>query len=263
MNDELILQEGFESEITVEQGSIKFDSSRLKQEAKQIADYLSNIEVTDSTVKENKKLVAKLSKATKILEDERIRIKNQMLEPYAYFEKEVKEIVGIVKGADDLVRSQIRDLEELERDRKRDELMTIWNMRVEHYTFRDIVKFDQFIRPQHLNKTTPISKTELEMVEYMESIDKDLKALRFLEDSEDILEVYLEHFDLSRAIQTVQRRKETKERVAEFQKRMTPAQKDVVEDSFLFKIVGKKDRKLVEMLLKENDIEFEVIEELE
>lgn len=260
MKNELMLDGDFTSEIQVEQGSIKFDSTRLKAEAEQIASYVSSIEVTDDTVKESKKLVAKLSKAVKSLEDERIRIKNQILEPYTYFERDVKEIVGIVKEADEIVRVQIRELDEQERDRKHEQLLSIWNKRIEHYSFRDTLSASDFIKPQHLNKTTSISKTEQEIVEYLERIQSDLKTVQLLDNNEDVLEVYLDTLDVSRAIQIVQERKQKQERATELQTQLKPVPEKVKDDTFVFRITGKKDRKLVEILLRENEIEFEVIE---
>lgn len=41
-----------------------------------------------------------------------------MLEPYNEFEKQVKEIVSIVKTADEMVRQQVTQMEEEEREDK-------------------------------------------------------------------------------------------------------------------------------------------------
>ncbi|MGK9347623.1 DUF1351 domain-containing protein, partial [Melissococcus plutonius] len=97
MND-LIIQEFDENALVVDIGTIQFSAfDQIKQSATKLANHIEKVEVTEDNVKESKKLVATVSKQVKKLNDKRIKVKRQMLEPYNDFEKQVKEITDIVK----------------------------------------------------------------------------------------------------------------------------------------------------------------------
>ncbi|EGQ1206894.1 DUF1351 domain-containing protein, partial [Listeria monocytogenes] len=104
----------------VTQGSILFPAyKKIKSDSLLLAQQIENIEVTEENVKQSKKLLAAVNKEVKNLESERILIKKEMLEPYNEFEKQVKEIVSIVKTADEMVRQQVTQMEEEEREDKK------------------------------------------------------------------------------------------------------------------------------------------------
>ena len=65
---------------------------RVKQQALQLAENLQSVEVNEDNLKQSKKLLAAVNRRKKELDDERIRIKKVMLEPYQEFEEQVKEI---------------------------------------------------------------------------------------------------------------------------------------------------------------------------
>ena len=74
-------------------GEIVFDGYEdLLNQANQIADYLKTIEVTPDNIKENKKMLAKVNKSIKELNDRRISIKKEINKPYDDFALKIKEI---------------------------------------------------------------------------------------------------------------------------------------------------------------------------
>lgn len=239
-------------ETNVIQGSISFPMyEELKNQALQVAEYVSSIEVTEDTVKQSKKLLATVNKSVKSLEDRRIAIKKELLIPYNEFEAQVKEIVGIVKEADTLVRTQVKELEEKEREEKQDKIEEIWNKRVQAYDF-DFINIDKFLVPSHLNKTTSLSKVEDEMVTWLEKVNSDLKVIESLPDRKEILQEYIENIDLTVSMLLVNERKEKEKKVNEIYE-----ENEDISQVYYFKIFNEKDTKLVELLLNENKIQFE------
>lgn len=239
--------------VNVEIGQVTFNFTELERQAREVADFVSQVEVTEDNIKESKKLIAKVNKASKKLEDERIAVKKELLRPYVEFEKNVKDIVSIIKDADTIVRTQVKELEEIERENKNNTIKDIWDKRVKHYDFNDLISYDDFITPQHLNKSTSLKKIEEEMVDFMESTKRDLKAIYSLDNSTDILEVYIECKDLSQALEVVRERDEVRERI----ENVKPI--DKVDNTHTIEITGDNTLKLVEMLLKQNEIEYKVI----
>lgn len=235
--------------IKVKQGMVIYDLTQTKQQALQLQELLETIEVDDETVKSAKKLLANINKRVKALEDRRKEIKRELLEPYYEFETEVKEIVGIVNEANDLVKSQVHDLESKERDQKEKVIRDIWDQRIMQYPF-DFVRFDDFIRPQHLNKTTSMKKIEDEMVEFLERILKDTQIISKMDDPKGVMAWYLINLDLQTTLEDYQAHKERADKIV-------PTQDDdlVIEETLDIRIFGKKDIQLVRNYLEEMEIE--------
>jgi len=237
--------------IIVTKGNIIFPQyDELKEDAQKVYDYLSTVEVTEDTVKANKKLVAAVNKSIKTLEDQRIRVKKELLEPYAGFEGQIKEIVGIVKAADGLVRDQIKDLEEIERDHKREVIEHLFDRRIKQYTFSEIFVFDDFLENRHLNKTVSIEAVEKELVEWLEKIQSDMATIQIIPDSKEVMTEYVACKDLNKAIKTVSDRKALSEKVGEV---VVDADAEV----YIYKIFDKKDSMIIEAFMNDTKIKFE------
>lgn len=237
-------------DIVTTKSEIQFnDYERLKKEADQVALRVKSVEVNEETVKETKKLLAKVNKSVKALEDRRKEVKRELLEPYQEFETKVKEIVNIVKEADNEVRSQVKELEEKERDEKKERLRDIWTLRIEQYKGSKVFDFEDWLTPQHLNKSFSINKAEDEMVEFLEKVERDIETLKGYEDNLSLISIYKETKDLGLTLSMRREEEEYRERL---KKVIKPAAPGV----YIFTITNEKDAKLAEILLKEHRIEF-------
>lgn len=224
---------------------------QIKISAEKLAKQMENVQITEDNVKAIKKLVAAVSKKVKELEDMRIGVKKTILHPYEAFETQVKEIVSIVKSADNIVRTQIRTLEDQEREQKREMIEKMFNKRLDAYDFGNIVEFGDFLKPSHLNKTTSFNKVEEECVAFLEKIDSDLNAIKSLPHASEVLAEYQITKDITSALQATNERIERMKKVDEVV--------NIPETSFLIRLFDEKDFKLVEMFMQQNNIEFEKV----
>lgn len=239
-------------------GEIKFDGyEELLKQAEEIAKYLGSIEVTPDNLKENKKILAKVNKSVKELNDRRIAIKKEINKPYDEFALKIKEIEEVVKSADEIVRFQVRQLEEEEREEKREKLEEIWNKRIGQYDYAKLFKFDQFLEAKHLNKTSTIKSVEEEMVDFLEKAERDIALLTEYENGKSLINSYLEVRDFATVIAMD---KKEKEKLAEQEKVLSKVETVEKQKVYVLTIRNEKDAKLAEMLLKDNKIEFEMIE---
>ena len=226
---------------------IKFEGyETCMKKAHEVADYIGGIELTEDNVQEVKQTLANSRKVVNALEDRRIAIKKQILEPYRTLELQIKSITQVVDDADSNLRSQVREMEEKDRARKQTELEDIWNKRIALYAFNKYIDnaFEKWLQPEYLNKTTSFKKAEDEMVTWMERVEKDIAAVLAMSDSKEIMAEYSNTLDLAGSIEAVKRQ-------AEYKKKVFTA-----EDEATFIIKGKANIKLVEMLLKENSINY-------
>lgn len=244
------------AKLNVKKGLVEFSGyETLKAQAHQVAETIRTSEVTDATVSANKKMLAVANKTVNELENYRKSVKQQLLEPYNDFEAKVKEIVSIVKDAERESRGKILELEQMERDAKEEEIRMIFEARMRPYkedlTF---IKFEDFLKPQHLNKSVSMNKVEEAMVEWLNQIHGDYAAILELPNSDDVLTEYVTCLDLRSAIYTVAERDRIKETFIEPKTKPTVQKKT---KTVVFKLSDEKDAKLAEMLLKENNIAYE------
>lgn len=242
--------------IIVCQGSIEFlEFEQLKKQAQKLAEHIKTVEVTEETAKQSKKLLAVVNNRIKDLEGQRISIKKNMLEPYQLFENQLKEIVSIVKEADSVVREQIRELEEMERKQKQEALEEIFEKRKGMYRLGDLISFEHFLQPKHLNKTQSIDATEKEMVAFLERTEKDVEVLQRLPDVQSHIDAYIQTFDLAETMVRIQSEKERRDRI---QRSQLVSNRETSKIVKTFTVYDEKDFLLVEMYMKNNQIKFTV-----
>jgi hypothetical protein len=202
-------------------------------------------------------MLAAFNRTLKELEDRRIAIKKLMLEPYNEFEEQVKEIVQIVKNADETVRAQVKRLEELERFNKQSAIETIWEKRIVQYGFDDLFSFGDFLKPQHLNKTISIDAVERDMVDFLEKVNSDLIAMEHMGNRWQVLDHYKITKDLALAIS---RANEEEKRRHQFEESKINKPAAVQKIAYLVSVRcdTQKELKLLEMVLNENGFEFTI-----
>lgn len=254
----------FDTRIIAVTGSAEianFDETLTK--AKLIRDALSTVVVTPDTVRANKKLLAKLNKAFNTIDTERKRVKREFVEPFKRVDDEVKELKGIVDEATGYVRSQIRELEEIERDEKEKEIKAIWDKRVDRLDIKPFLFFEHFLTPKHLNKTTSMSKVEKEMADYISQEQENYTALRtFCETNEydfaHALTLYYKTPDIASVINTLDQEeydRQTAERVIEVIMENDPEpQEETINQNLVRIYVQEQDLEKVIELLIENGI---------
>ena len=241
--------------VQVKIGEIQFPGySELKEQAMEVAKIIRQTEVTEETIKEAKKLLAAANKSVRELEDRRIGVKRQMMVPYLDFEDQVKEIVNIVKDADQEIRSKVRELEELERDQKEQDLRDIWEMRMRPYSDDlSFLDFEDWLEPSYLNKSVSMTKLEDNMANFLNSKHSDFKAIQSLENPIDILNEYTTCLDMAESIRRVNGRIKAKE---ELNKVYGKPENQPKQKVTIFYIEDETQANFAEMLLKQNNITF-------
>ena len=240
--------------VFAQKGYVLFNAyEEYKEQATAIAEYIFGMEVTEDNVKEAKKVIAEARKVIGKLETKRKEVKRMMLEPYTDFEVKIKEVVSIIDDADREVRAKVNDLEEKERLAKKEKLRELFENKADWMIIHDAVPdlFDRWLQPYHLNKSTSIKACETDMAEWLKEKEDGFHTLFNMDDHNDYLVEYCKTLDLNQSIQTVQRNKAIKEQVRDVQ--VNPDKEEVG----IFVITGKKNIKLVEMLLKENEVVYQ------
>ena len=237
-------------DVSYQSASVTFPAYEFYMtQAHLIADQINNTEVTEGNVQEVKKLLADARKVSDGLNKRRIEIKKELLKEYNLFEDQVKSLSEVIDEADSALRAKLRVLEEAEREKKLETIQELWNKRVTTYQIADLAPnaFTVWLDARFLNKSTSMKAVETNMVEWLEDSEKAINTLRSMDD--EYLVEYLGCFDLAAAIANVNNRNEMRSRVSNTKDEDT-------EDKAIFIVYGKKDIKLTESLLNENEIEY-------
>lgn len=232
------------------------DYSKLLSEATLIAEKLNEMEVNEDNIKEQKKLLAKVNKSIKELNDRRIAIKKEILEPYEMFNSQVKEIEAVIKEADTRLRNQAREIEEAERIEKKKRIHEIWDLRMQQYDLAKMVEFEDWIQQSHLYKSMSMNKVEDEMVIFLEAVEKDLGVINGMDNSKEIMTEYLNTLSIAEAIEIVNSRIKAQEKQAEMLEKIGVE----TDKKYMFILKSEKDMRFAKMLLNENEIKFEIKE---
>ena len=239
-------QEGF-IDVRTENGLIVFDSyQQYKQRAIEARDYLLSLDVKPESEQECKKVVAAARKISEKLNQEKIRIKKQVLEPYNQFESQVKEIIGIITEGEDVARDKLHEIESQRQEEKKAAIRKIWDARCGSFESGQYLRFEDFLTQSHLNRTTPISTVEKEMVRFFVDTSRDIEYLQKFPMSDEYIAEYIGSHNLTLAIETVNSRH--------------LAVKEISKEPYIvIKVTGKAGIILAKQLLK--DIDYEVMEE--
>lgn len=243
------------ADLKVVTGLIQFNNfEALYDQALQLKSYIESVEVTEETIKVTKKMLAAVNGKVKELEDKRIQVKKEILSPYEQFEKQVRQIVNVVKEADSEVRKKVKALEEQERDEKEMSITALFNKRKPLYPNLFMFCLEDFLTQKHLNKTTSLKSIEEEMVQWFETRKRDIELINTMEDGIEIMTEYVNSLDLAAAMKIVNTRKE-KQREIEAMKEQTVPEKEPVR-FFRYTVFNKKDAMLLESFMNEVQIEF-------
>ena len=235
------------TDIRIENGLIVFDNYQLyKQRAEEARDYLKQLDVNPESEQECKRTVATARKISDQLNQEKIRMKKAVLEPYTAFEDKVKEIIGIITEGENVARDKLKAIDDRRREEKKTELRRIWDARSGSFISGAYLTFDQFLQDKHLNKTVPISEVEHEMVVFFMDKSDDIKYLSEKPRGEEYTEEYCRCLNALKAMEAVDRRHESMKATS-------------AEPYMVIRITGKADVILAKQMLK--DVNYKVLEE--
>lgn len=156
-----------------------------------------NVDNYDGDDKQAAKDKAELNNAAKQLNQERITLEKEWLEPFDEFKSIVSETVGLIQTASSKLDVIVKAKEAQEKEAKKQSIQEIWD--IENF---NLVSLDRVFNQKWLNKGTKISTIEADIKEEIKTITNDINALEsFGEDSSHLKEIYLTTLDLQKTLQ--------------------------------------------------------------
>lgn len=154
---------------------IQFNYEDIKKWITEKAKEYKSMVYTEETITNAKSDRATLNKVAKALNDEKIRIKNEVLKPFEDFESKCKELQGIITDASNSIDIQVKAFETKEQEEKKKQIEDLFNTYIGD--FKELIIFEQIFNQRWLNKTYTIKKIEDEIKHLIAKTTTDLKVI--------------------------------------------------------------------------------------
>lgn len=136
----------------------------------------STMVVTADGIGDAKKTRADIRKVGESIDSQRKAVKKEWMRPYEQFEAKVKELTGIVNDAVSNIDSQIKEMENAEKDAKRQRLWELFTSSSED--IREYVEFEDIFDKKWLNATFAETDAANAIVQQLDDIREGLDAIR-------------------------------------------------------------------------------------
>lgn len=177
-----------------------------------VAEY-SGVAYTEETLKLAKSDRAELNKLLTAIEERRKRVKEIINQPYADFEKELKEVTALISSQVDEIDKQVKAFEDKQKEEKRKKIEAAYNESIGELA--DILPFAKVFNQRFLNKTYKLETAVAEVKQKIEKVKTDLGTIdsvcgKYKLNAKD---VYVRTLDLSKALAEEKRLKELEEKM--------------------------------------------------
>lgn len=136
----------------------------------------STMVVTADGIGDAKKTRADIRKVGESIDSQRKAVKKEWMRPYEAFEAKVKELTGIVNEAVGNIDSQIKEMENAEKEAKRQRLFELFIS--SSADIREYVEFEDIFDKKWLNATFAETDAANAIVQQLDDIREGLDAIR-------------------------------------------------------------------------------------
>lgn len=176
---------------------VKFNFEELKNELLEKSERYKTAIYTAETISIAKQDRANLNKLIKAVNNEKIRVKNEIMKPYLPFENQCKELMEIVKDAAENIDIQIKTFEQKQQDEKKTAIEQYFNEHVGLY--QGLISFDLIFNERWLNITYDIDKILQEIEHIFAKAKNDLMTIDSIvkneETNKQVQDFYFKNID--------------------------------------------------------------------
>lgn len=203
---------------------IEFNYPELKAQLSENLEKYKGLVFTEDQMAQAKKQRADLNRFKKALEDKRIEVKKQLLDPYLDFEVKIKDLTGMVDEVTAGIDIQIKAYEEQLREKKRQGILAIYQDIVPE-DFQAIMPLEKISEEKWLNATVSLKSITGAILDRFDGCMMDMDVLKELDSpyQEQIKAFYLRTLDIGKAITEGKRLEAEAAKIREYEERKKAA----------------------------------------
>lgn len=197
---------------------LKFNFEELKGALIERTALYETVVYTEDQIKTAKADKADLNRLRKAINDERIRLEREYMQPFATFKAQIKELTDIIDESVQAVDKQVKAFDEKRKEEKRQQIEACWQEVLQADGVPAAVCFSHVWDEKWLNATVTVAAIKKAMVEKLEKVAADLAVVRSLPAyAFEAEECYLDTLDLAKAVSEAHRLEEMAKRKAEYE----------------------------------------------
>lgn len=205
---------------------IGFNFEELKQGLTNKVQMYETLVYTDEQIKDAKADKANLNKMKKTLNDERIALEKEYMQPFNEFKAQVNEIISIIDKPIMLIDRQIKEYEETKKQEKLEKINEL--MKIAEAKLPDEIHIP--IDPKWLNATVTMKSIQTAIDDATDKIIADMDTLADLpEYSFEAQQVYKTTLDIRKALEEAHRMSDIAKKKAEQEERLRAEQERLKE----------------------------------
>lgn len=155
-------------------GLLAFNYEECKAYLQEQLKQYDGLVVVEEELPKYKDIKAKLNKVAKAMNDRKIEIKKEFIEPYTQFENQVKDLIGMIDEVNSKIDVQLKEFEEKRKSEKREEI------RAEYDKLNAPVPIEKIWDEKWLNKTYSMKNVIEEINKTLTKIDNEFKLLEII-----------------------------------------------------------------------------------
>lgn len=210
------------NEVTLPE-QITFNYEELKQELTAKVSMYETLVYTDEQIKVAKADKANLNKLKKALNDERIRLEKNYMQPFNDFKTKINEIIGIIDKPVAVIDKQVKEYEEKKKQDKKEQIELFFAELIELAENATVnwLKLTSIFNEKWLNASVSMKSIQEDIKGKLEQIANDLDTLSNLpEFGFEATEVYKTTLDINKALNEGKRLAEIARKKAEYEVEM-------------------------------------------
>lgn len=198
----------------LELGTLTTNAIAIRDKVKEMLVNYNAENYSEETIDVAKEDKAMLNKTSKLLNDERIRLEKEFMQPFNEFKDVVSETTTMIKDASSKIDVIVKEVEDKAKEQRRIIITNLFEKSVEE--LKDLIKLEMIFDDKWLNKGSFNDKNEFksvdELVGKLNKIRTDLEAINNLKSEHELAltNQYLRTFDLSQVIMENNRLNELK-----------------------------------------------------
>ncbi len=191
---------------------ISFNFDELKQELTEKVSMYETLVYTDDQIKEAKADKAQLNKLKKALNDERIRLEKEYMQPFNSFKSQVNEIISIIDKPVALIDKQVKEYEDKQKQEKMEQIKALWA----EMDVPEGLTLERVFEDRMLNVSYGMNHVKQKMLDDIKHFNRDMETLAALpEFGFEAQQEYIRTLDLNKALAEGQRMAQIQKQKAE------------------------------------------------
>lgn len=149
----------------------------LKEQVEELTEKMQSVKVTADNIQASKKMLAEINKQRNALDTQRKNIEKEVLKPLTEIKSQTKEINTMIDVAEKVVRDQIKQLEQEEKDQRKAVLAEEFDRLSEYYELISGITFEMVLEMKWLNKSTSEKRAKQELQDKVNKIVEDYRLI--------------------------------------------------------------------------------------